>query len=106
LVLDAVIGADQAKNFKVAGSGGRVVSIVTPNIAELAEAHQANAKFVIVQPAREELEAIEQWVREGKLKVHVDRIIPLGEAELAEAHRIVETKHARGKLVVQIRDEQ
>ncbi|GIQ69079.1 NADP-dependent oxidoreductase [Xylanibacillus composti] len=106
LVLDAVIGADQEKNFKVLRNGGRVVSIVTPNISELAQACQVNAKFVVVQPTRDELEEIERWVREQKLHVHIDHIFPLTETALIEAHRKIETKHARGKLVVRIKNEE
>jgi len=105
IVLDAVIGANQEKNFKVLRKGGRVVSIVTPNISDLAQAYQVNAKFVVVLPNRDELVKIVQWVQEQKLKVHIDRIFPLTETALIEAHRIIETKHARGKLVVQIRNE-
>lgn len=106
LVLDAVIGAEQEKNFKVLRKGGRVVSIVTPNISGIAQAYEVNAKFVIVHPTREELEEIEKWVRERKLKIHIDRILPFTETSIIEAHRIMETKHARGKLVVQIRNEE
>jgi len=103
VVLDAVIGANQVKNFKVLRKGGRVVSIVTPNIADLAQEYQANAKFVVVQPTRDELEEIERYVREQKLTVHINRMFPLSETGLIEAHRMIETKHTKGKLVVQIK---
>src|SRR5690606_36798952 len=102
-LLDAVVGADQENNFKVLRNGGRVVSIVTPNIADIAQDYQVNAQFVLVQPARNELEEIEAWVRASKLKVHIDRILPFEEAALIEAHHMIETKHTRGKLVVQMK---
>lgn len=105
LVLDAVIGADQAKNFKVLRKGGRVVSIVTPTISELARAYQAEATFVVVEPTHDQFINIEQWVRDQKLKIHIDRIFPFTETALIEAHQIIETKHAKGKLVVEIREE-
>ncbi len=105
LLLDAVVGADQEKNFKVLRNGGRVVSIVTPDIADIAQDYQVNAQFVLVQPARNELEEIEAWVRASKLKVHIDRILPFEEAALIEAHHMIETKHTRGKLVVQVKNE-
>ncbi len=41
-----------------------------------------------------------EWMTEGRLRVEVSRVLPLAEA--AEAHRLVETGHAKGKIVLNI----
>lgn len=104
LVLDSVIGENQQRNVKILKQGGRIVSIVHPDIAEQLAGQNINAKFVVVNSTRDDLQRIVQWVREQKLKVFINRTFPLSVAGLAEAHQRIETKRARGKLVVQVRD--
>ncbi|MFS0725191.1 NADP-dependent oxidoreductase [Paenibacillus sp. 1P07SE] len=104
MVLDFVVGLEQEKNCRVLKKGGRVVSIVTPAIADIAQAYGVDGKFVVVDPKRDELELIDRWVQEQKLKVHINEIFPLDESALRKAHRQIETKHTRGKLAIQIRN--
>jgi NADPH:quinone reductase-like Zn-dependent oxidoreductase len=104
MVFDFVVGLDQKKNCRVLKKGGRVVSIVTPAIADIARAYGVEGRFVVVEPKREELEQIDRWMREQKLKVHITDILPLDEESLRLAHTQIETKHTRGKLVIQIRN--
>lgn len=103
MVLDFVVGLEQEKNCMVLKKGGRVISIVTPAIADIVGAYGVDGKFVVVDPKRDELEQIDRWVQEQKLKVHINEISPLDESALRKAHRQIETKHTRGKLVIQIR---
>ncbi|PZD97635.1 NADP-dependent oxidoreductase [Paenibacillus sambharensis] len=103
MVLDFVVDLEQERNCRVLKKGGRVVSIVTPAIADIARAHGVDGKFVIVDPKREELELIECWMREQQLKVHISGVFSLDEAALRKAHAQIETKHTRGKLLIQIR---
>ncbi len=58
--------------------------------------------MLIVHPDRKQLEAIAGLVAEGKLRPIIDRILPLDQA--AEAHEYMETGHARGKVVLKVRD--
>ena len=58
------------------------------------------AKLVIVKSRREQLEWIRQQIDAGSLRVVVDRFFPLDDA--AEAHRYMETKRARGKVVLEV----
>ncbi|MDQ0230701.1 NADP-dependent oxidoreductase [Metabacillus malikii] len=103
IVFDAVVGLNQEKNIKVLKDGGRVVSIVTPNISDIAKEYNVDAQFVIVQPSRRELKQIADWVEDNKIKLHINRIFPFTEICVREAHNLIETKHTNGKLVVQIR---
>ncbi|GAA4709973.1 zinc-binding dehydrogenase [Brevibacillus fulvus] len=58
---------------------------------------------MIVQPGQSELNQIAEWVQDKKLKLQINRLFPLTERGLIEAHTLIETKHTNGKLVVQIK---
>lgn len=58
------------------------------------------AKLVIVKSRRAQLEWIRQQIDAGSLRVVVDRCFSLAEA--ADAHRYMETKRARGKVVLEV----
>lgn len=49
------------------------------------------------------LAEIAQLIDDGKVKVFVNKVFPL--EQVAEAHRESETWHVRGKLVLEIRNE-
>lgn len=103
MVLDFIVGLDQQKNCKVLREGGRVVSIVTPNIAEATQMYGVEGKFVIVQPKVEQLEQIDIWLQQKKLNVHISEQLPLEQFALRQAHSQIETKHTSGKIVIRIR---
>jgi NADPH:quinone reductase-like Zn-dependent oxidoreductase len=56
------------------------------------------ARLVIVRARGRDLETLSGWVGDGRLKPVVDRTFPL--AEIREAFAYLETKRARGKVVV------
>jgi len=58
------------------------------------------AKLVIVKSRRTQLEWIRRQIEAGSLRVVLDRSFPLDQA--AEAHRYMETKRARGKVVLEV----
>ena len=58
------------------------------------------AKLVIVKSRRDQLDWLRQRIDAGSLRVVVDRSFPL--ADVAEAHRYMETKRARGKVVLAV----
>ncbi len=58
------------------------------------------AKLVIVRSRRGQLDWLCQEIDAGRLRVVVDRSFPLQDA--AEAHRYMETKRARGKVVLEV----
>ncbi|MEN9621460.1 MAG: hypothetical protein RL499_1653 [Actinomycetota bacterium] len=53
-----------------------------------------------VSPSGATLAIITRMIEAGDLRVHVDRVVPLD--QLAEAHRLVEQGHTRGKVVVEV----
>jgi len=58
------------------------------------------AKLVLVKSQRDQLDWIRQQIDAGTMRVVVDRSFALDEAP--EAHRYMETKRARGKVVLEV----
>jgi len=58
------------------------------------------AHLVIVKSRAADLETISAWIEAGRLSPVVDRIFPL--EAVREAHAYIETKRARGKVVLQV----
>lgn len=58
------------------------------------------AKLVLVKSRRDQLDWLRQQIDTGRLRVVVDRSFALEDA--AEAHRYMETKRARGKVVLEL----
>lgn len=72
----------------------RVASIADP------QAPAKGARYVWVRPDAAGLTALAALADEGRLTVHVDQVLPLAEA--AEAWRLNQSGHTRGKLVLRV----
>ncbi|MGE0790460.1 MAG: NADP-dependent oxidoreductase [Sandaracinaceae bacterium] len=57
-------------------------------------------RLVMVHPRPRELSRLACWIDRGELDPVVDRVYPL--ADVRDAHRYVETKRARGKVVLEV----
>ncbi|CAM5554269.1 MULTISPECIES: NADP-dependent oxidoreductase [Streptomyces] len=73
---------------------GRLASVVDP------EAAAKGGHYVWVRPDRADLTVLAALADDGRLTVHLDRVLPLHEA--AEAWRINQGGHTRGKLVLSV----
>jgi NADPH:quinone reductase-like Zn-dependent oxidoreductase len=98
VVLDPVGGDVADRSVPLVRPGGIVVSLLRhPDEDELkARVEQAGRRFagVLVRPDAEGLEALTALVEEGKLQVHVARTF--GFAEIAQAHRLLESSAGNG----------
>ena len=56
--------------------------------------------FILVHPSGEQLAEIASLCDAGQLKVHIEAAFPL--QEVAQAHRLSEDRHVRGKLVLSV----
>jgi len=94
-VLD-LIGDDALSDAPEQVEGGtRIASVIdAQTVLEL------GGTYVFVRPERDHLEALGRLVDEGKLRVDVSDELPLD--RLAEAHRLSEEGHTRGKIVVTV----
>jgi NADPH:quinone reductase-like Zn-dependent oxidoreductase len=59
------------------------------------------ARLVVVKSNTRDLEQLAQWVEAGSLRAVIDRVVPFTEAAAAQAH--VETRRARGKVVISLK---
>ncbi len=100
VVLDCVGGPALQASFDVLKTGGRLVSIVERPDPAACEAHRVSGDFVFVEPSGEQLKHLSSLVERGKLKPHISRILPLGEAAAALAES--RAGHVRGKLVLAV----
>jgi NADPH:quinone reductase-like Zn-dependent oxidoreductase len=97
-----LVGQDYTeRSFKTLRRGGILVSGVgrsNPELWRLAE--EAGVRFagIIVEPDQVGLDALVSLVAQGRLQVFVERVFPL--AETADAHRLLETGHVRGKIIL------
>lgn len=58
------------------------------------------ARLVLVRSNRRDLDQLARWVDEGRLRPVIDRVFTLDQVAAAQAH--IESKRARGKVVVRI----
>ena len=56
--------------------------------------------FMHTQARSQDLAHLLEWVRTGRLRVPVDRILPM--ADIAEAHRYAQGREVRGKVVITV----
>ncbi|MDA8134874.1 MAG: NAD(P)-dependent alcohol dehydrogenase [Desulfobacteraceae bacterium] len=56
------------------------------------------SRLVQVKSSTTELTQIREWVENGRLRPHVEKVYPLADAH--EAHRHIEGKHTAGKIVL------
>jgi NADPH:quinone reductase-like Zn-dependent oxidoreductase len=97
-VVDCAGGAAQDL-VRLAGSAGRVVTIVPdPEAAALGVHLSASAVPGGDAPALNGLDDAVKLAAEGRLRIPVAATFPL--AEVATAHELSETRHARGKIVL------
>jgi NADPH:quinone reductase-like Zn-dependent oxidoreductase len=101
VVLDIIGGETQERSWKVLKPGGILVSTIQAPSEETAAAHGVRGAMVFSSPPiGKVLTEVAGLVDSGKLKPHVSAVLPLKDA--ARAHGMIEGKHTRGKIVLQV----
>jgi len=100
LVLDTVGGETLARSYGVVREGGTVVTIVDD--VDAGEMKKHGLRMPAEGSGSNHLDEIAKLVGAGKVKVEVSTTYPLADA--AKAHEQSETKHARGKIVLVVRN--
>jgi len=100
VVLDTIGGDTQERSWKVLKQGGMLASVVQPPDVEKAQQFGVRGAFVWTQPNGKELAEIAD---SGNVKVVLDRILPLSEAR--RAHELSQNGHARGKIVLRVKED-
>ncbi|WP_031033804.1 NADP-dependent oxidoreductase [Streptomyces sp. NRRL F-5650] len=103
LVLDTIGGDTAERSLRVLRPGGRLVTAVAEDDPELAAAYEAaGMRFsgIAVDPDPVALRGLVQLVEQGRLRVHVQETFPF--ERVADAHRLLDDGHLRGKLVLTV----
>ncbi len=101
MVLDAIGGETQERSWKVLKRGGILVSLLQPPAEQAAAAHGARGVLLSSDLARRyELTQIADLVASGRVKAIIAKVLPLD--QVAEAHRLSQTGHIAGKIVLQV----
>ena len=95
VVFDTIGGDTQERSFQVLKKGGILVTAVSPPSEEKAAEFGVRAVMVNAQPNAEQLAEINQLIDDGKLKTHVEVVLPL--AEVKKAHELSKGGRTRGK---------
>ena len=101
-VLDTLGGETLERSMRVLRPGGVVVSIVAVPSVELAQSLGIRALKNQAVPNSAHLRQIVKLIDEGHARPTVQRVFPLEAA--ADAHRLVETGHGRGRVVLHVAD--
>ena len=92
-----------SRSLDVLRPHGLIVSVPTgswPTMAEEAAARGIRATGYSVSPDARTLGVITRLIDDGAIRVNVERELPLEEG--SEAHRLVESGHVRGKVVLRV----
>lgn len=101
VVLDTVGGDTQQRSWEVLKTGGMLVSIVEPPSAEKADTYGVRQAMVSSVPSiGKVLTEIAGLVDSDQIKPHVSTVLPL--EEIQKAHEMIEGRHTRGKVVLQV----
>jgi NADPH:quinone reductase-like Zn-dependent oxidoreductase len=100
-VADLVGGDVQQRSAEVLASGrGRLGSIIAPPDADALRDRGLRGHYVFVRPSASGLRVLAAMADAGRLRVHLQEVVPLGEA--ARAHETLEGGHVRGKIVLRV----
>jgi NADPH:quinone reductase-like Zn-dependent oxidoreductase len=100
-VLDTVGGDVTARSFAVLKPGGRLASIAVGGGAPASPRPDVKSLRPKVDRDRRQLDRVAQLVTQGAVPLPEITEYPLAKA--AEAHRVSEARHLRGKLVLRVR---
>lgn len=101
VVLDTVGGDTQQRSWSTLKRGGILISTIQSPSEEMATAHGVRQAMVYSSPPiAQTLTEVARMTDTGQIKPVVSIVLPLQEAK--QAHQIIEGKHARGKVVLQV----
>ena len=104
IVFDTIGGEVLKKSWATLKKGGSLVSIVEVPDEDLAAKYGVRASFCFGQANSEQLSEISDLIDSGKLKVVIDSVFQL--EDIAKAHEKSQSGQTRGKIVIQMQEEQ
>ena len=101
LVFDTQGGEVHRKSYRVLRKGGTLVWITAGPVEDLSARYGVIAVQARVRPDPDGLRRLAGLIARGAVRPEVGRVMALADA--AEAHRISESGHAQGKIVLRVR---
>ena len=100
VVLDTMAGDTRERSWKVLKKGGIMVSILGEPSKDKAGQYGARGAGIMVKPDAGQLKEIAGLIDAGKIKPHVETVLPL--SEVRQAHELSQGGHVRGKIVLEV----
>lgn len=100
VVFDTIGNDTQERAFQTLKKGGFLVTSAEALSEEKARELGVEAERVFCKPNAQQLAEINRLIDEGKLKIHVETILPL--PEVKKAHQLSQSGRTRGKIVLQV----
>jgi NADPH:quinone reductase-like Zn-dependent oxidoreductase len=100
VVFDTVGDDTLERAFQTLKKGGFLVSSVQIPSEEKARELGVKSVRVFCKPSAQQLAEINRLIDEGKLKVHIETVLPL--TEVKKAHQLSQSGRTRGKIVLQV----
>ncbi|MEG3841014.1 NADP-dependent oxidoreductase [Microcoleus sp. herbarium14] len=100
VVFDTIGSDTQERAFQTLKKGGFLVSAVETPSEEKARELSVEVARVFCKPSAQQLAEINRLIEEGKLKIHIETVLPL--TEVKKAHQLSLMGRTRGKIVLQV----
>jgi NADPH:quinone reductase-like Zn-dependent oxidoreductase len=102
VVFDLIGGETQQRSWQVLKKGGILVATLGISSPEIAAEHGVRGEGIIVHPDTGQLRHIATLIDADEVKPVVTEVLPLAQA--ARAHKLSQTGHVRGKIVLKVGD--
>jgi len=100
-VIETMGGEVRERSWKTLKKGGILVALIGPApLKETVESYGVRQTLMWVQGNRAQLEDIGRLVDAGQVRPVIDSVFPL--SQVGQAHQRSQTRHARGKIVLQV----
>ncbi len=101
VVFDVIGGEVHKRSYQVIKRGGVMVCLAAAPYEDLGAQYGVEVKMARVLPSEATLTSVVQLAAAGKLALAIERTFPL--AQFAEAQRLSQSGHARGKTLIDLR---
>ncbi|OBZ10840.1 zinc-binding dehydrogenase [Bacillus sp. FJAT-26390] len=103
IVFDTMGRTIQENSFQVLKKGGRLVSIVSPPDEAKAVEKGIKDGSLWLNPSGKQLQEIADLMAGNRIRAIVGHVFAFTQEGLRDAHKLSESHHARGKIVVKIK---
>ena len=100
ITVEHVHGETLKRSLGVVKKSGVLVSICDTSVSKTAVAYGVRGKYILAQPNAAQLTEIAMLADAGYVKPAIETVLPL--KEVRKAHKLSQTGHTRGKIVLQV----